>query len=702
MQEPARYFSLNKLADWNKGLGYNLHATDDGIAINRTEKYGPTRIVRGSDLEGAAELADFAVGRGGKLHVLDENGVVWTYDADNKHNEPLFRSGHGLFTKHAKLAAEDDTLYVADGLSEQRLMAFSAASGQPLWSASAWEDSELYPLAIAADGRKHVYTVVPIDMMIGMSGKAEVPGGGRIGVLEWNAAGRVVRVYEHDLLRLADKTKVAHLLRRYFVAAGSNREVTVFDSERRLVATFAPDGTLRSSFSLAQGDAYAGLSIDSAHHLFIGDSRRQLSGDEDERFIVRFDSDGGGAKIAGYRGRADKLVQGKRDRLYVFDAIAGELTQLDLQQRTLELAPGALPEAVYFSGALDSTEAETIWHKVTFDAEIPDETQIRISFFASDRKELFIDGEYLDISGYMTDASIPAQTKLLATRPLWSDPIVNPRDALLVKAQGRYLWFKLELVGSEFKTPFVRKLRVYFPRVSLLSYLPPVYQEDTGGSDFLERFLAMFGTFVFDMEETIGSFGRNLDADAVSGPYLRWLGNWLAAAETDAWEEEKVRALILAAPELYKQRGTRAGLERMLELFTGEKPLIVEYFQYKEMQGKTELRELFTRLYGDNPYCFSVMLKPDSVRTDKMRFLVQQIIDDQKPAYTEAKLIVLQPWMYADMHTYLGINTYLSEPTLMTLEGRASMPYNTVLIDIDQDRRMDVHTRLGLDSELDN
>jgi len=57
--------------------------------------------------------------------------------------------------------------------------------------------------------------------------------------------------------------------------------------------------------------------------------------------------------------------------------------------------------------------------------------------------------------------------------------------------------------------------------------------------------------------------------------------------------------------------------------------------------------------------------------------------------------------MYADMHTYLGVNTYLSEPTLLTLDERSSMPYNTILIDVDMDKRMDQHTRLGLDSELE-
>jgi hypothetical protein len=95
------------------------------------------------------------------------------------------------------------------------------------------------------------------------------------------------------------------------------------------------------------------------------------------------------------------------------------------------------------------------------------------------------------------------------------------------------------------------------------------------------------------------------------------------------------------------------------------------------------------------------MLPPECVRSDKQRLMIEAIIDDQKPAYAEGQLIVLEPWMYADVHTYLGINTVLSEPTLLTLDQRSAMPYQTLLTDFDRDRRMDVHTRLELDSELE-
>ncbi len=102
-----------------------------------------------------------------------------------------------------------------------------------------------------------------------------------------------------------------------------------------------------------------------------------------------------------------------------------------------------------------------------------------------------------------------------------------------------------------------------------------------------------------------------------------------------------------------------------------------------------------------NPYTFCVLMKSERIENEKQRSIVERLINEQKPAFTEGKLILLQPWLYMDMHTYLGINTYLSEPTLLRLDNTSSIPNNSTLIDVDMDNRLDTHTRLGLDSEIE-
>ncbi|UJF34082.1 phage tail protein [Paenibacillus hexagrammi] len=702
MQDTQSFFSFNKPLDWEQGCAANMDMSTKGLSIRSTEKYGVYRIVRLDELEGMESISDASVTPSGKLLLMDDHAGVWVYDDENQHREPLFRQGHPLFSGSAMLASLSDVWVTADPNSERRLGVYAMSNGQTLWAASEWNGLELLPLSLYAGGKlRSVYTLVPITITVGMNGNLEVPAGGQLVVLEWSEAGETIQVYEHESLRLEEAASIEELRGRFSLSA-YDETVAVLDSHRKGVTVFFGADRSAMSFTVDQEGSFAGISIDTNHNLYIGSSGADWHEGGNERFILKYRGNGEFVeKVSGFRGRAEKLLHDSRNRMYVFDRFSGQITRLELQARTMTLAETGLPQGVYFSAELDTTETETIWHKIRLDADIPEETQIRISYFASDRKEGLLDGQFVDYTDFLTSEEVSIRDKLRATGHLWSEPIVNPQDALLMKAQGQYLWLKIELLGSGQKSPLIRKLRVYFPRTSLLTYLPAIYQQDEEHSPFLERFLALFGTFFDDMEDRIERISANFDADAVSGPYLEWLGRWLAISDRDSWGEVKLRQLIREAPTLYKLRGTREGLIRMLRIYTGTEPFLLEYFQFKQMQETSELRRLFEQLYGDNPYCFCVMLPPEYVRTDQQRMTIESIIEDGKPAYTDGKLIVLQPWMYADMHTYLGINTYLSEPTLLTLDERSSMPYNTVLIDVDRDKRMDIHTRLELDSELD-
>jgi phage tail-like protein len=270
-----------------------------------------------------------------------------------------------------------------------------------------------------------------------------------------------------------------------------------------------------------------------------------------------------------------------------------------------------------------------------------------------------------------------------------------------MNAKGRFLWLMIEWIGTERHTPMADKLRLYFPRETYLDYLPAVYQEDEESRDFLERYLSMFGTLFSEMETEIGDMSRFIDPHRAEGEHLRWLATWLGLAADDSWTDDQVRSFINAAHELYRYRGTKRGMIKSIETYTGIEPLIVEQFQTKSMKDNAELRILMEQLYGDNPYSFTVLLMPEQAPSEKQRVAIEELLEEQKPAYTEARLVQLQPWMYLDLHTYLGINTVLTEPSILTLDAYRSMPNDTLIVDVGMEKRMDVHTRLELDSELE-
>ncbi|QGQ96638.1 hypothetical protein EHS13_18025 [Paenibacillus psychroresistens] len=682
------YFSFNKPADWEKGKSSNLNISDEGLSVSQTEKYGVQRIIPLADVfrilnrttedgaDRAPVIKDFAVGRNGKLFLMDEHTNLWMYDFQNENRELLFTAGHELFSNNAKLAACESTLYFADPLGERKLAAYSATNGQAYWSLDEWNGLTLYPLSFAVNEAYHTFALVPLDLQMN-NGEVEAAENGRLGVIRINDAGTVTRIYESVELRISNDIPIKSMLQRYNLTLLPNDCIAVVDTISHQLFTFTDTEEFQYPISSDSLIELSGLAADSYGSLYMGNRRSlDVSLEEDERFVIKYTDHGiKAAQIACFRGRVDKLLLDRNNKMYLLNHEEAMLTILQPNYRTMEHEDTHLLQAIYYSPEIDSQSTETVWHKIQVEASIPEETQIRISYFASDLKD--------------------------HPFPMWSTPIVNPKDALFFEAKGQYLRLRIEFHASEQKTPLLHRLRAYYPRTSLLSYLPAVYQEDPTSQYFLERYLSLFGTFFDEMEEEISEVSQYYDVDTISGEFVKWLGTWVGIHADEVWSESQLKELIRRSPELYQERGTKQGIEKMVEIYTGEKPLIVEYFQYKQMLEKPELKSLVTQLYGASPYTFCVLVQQHCMETEKQRLFVQKILDEQKPAFTEAKLVVLQPWMYMDTHSYIGINTYLSEPNWLSLDQNSTLPFDTLLTDEENKHRLGFHTRIELDSELE-
>jgi phage tail-like protein len=361
----------------------------------------------------------------------------------------------------------------------------------------------------------------------------------------------------------------------------------------------------------------------------------------------------------------------------------------------------------YTSEVFDSTITGCQWHRVVLEADIPANTRVTLSYAASDY-EPGVDG------------------------PFTSDPLVKPVDTLITGAVGRYIRFRIELFSDEASgvTPLVKRLKVYFPRITYLRYLPDTYQEDEKNREFLQRFLSLFETFMSCSEKQIFDFTRYLDPLAVPEGFIPWLSSWLAIAYDENWPLAKKRMLIRQAPQLYKKRGTPRAISQIIELFYDKAPIIIEQFQLecirnreesKEEEVKTSesepscnstlsMEEVVDRLYGTSPYRFTVLVPPkwedlkNRVKkakevTTPERNTLQRIVEMEKPAHTEACLQVLEPWFYLDMHTYLEINTVLTRPEFV-LEKSSVLGRDTVIHDKEPAGQVVRKSRIGIDLKL--
>ena len=678
-RDGSNFLVLNTKSSWEAGLPVSVQISDAGITLPLHAAYATEGTLERNELPRGMDVADFAVGQCHIIYILDATShQLWTYDPNQMRFEQI-NCIDALFTQPIAIAFHPGTLYVGDRESEQRLVALAEVNWQIRWTVSATHDARGHELGLAQP-------FVPIDLAVDNNGHVYALDHDNLAVVKFDIDGRVITVF--DRVPLSIESPVA-------IAFSPDGHIYVLDQQTRRVLQFSTDGQLVNDAFItlpSSGMHPSGLAIDRRRQIFIGDGRPESSGDEDDRFIHVFtpmgEPDG---VVAAYRGAVNTLAVDATERIYIFNQVEQQIVILRLEQTFMPPQGTLHPVGYYFSNALDSTARGTQWHKLVLETDLPANTQVQVSYLIAD-----------DIHAFPADAAtLPLET---LNGLSWSAPLVNPRDALVRCAAGRYLWLRIQLIGQVALAPTVKSIQVYFPRNSYLRYLPAVYQEDTQSRDFLERFLSLFETLFIGLERRIDHIVRYFDAsatDVIVGDFLRWLASWLAITVEENWSEEQQRALVQRAPDLYTKRGTRASIEAIVELFIGVKPFIVEHFQLQCAQDP-EVQHLLVQLYGDDPYCFCVLL-PSSQGTRhpaQTRQLVTRLIEAEKPAHTCAGLLELQPWIYLDMHTYLDINTYLSEPD-PRLDMGSVMPRDMLLTDRTPEAgQLERRARLGVDTVL--
>ena len=145
--------------------------------------------------------------------------------------------------------------------------------------------------------------------------------------------------------------------------------------------------------------------------------------------------------------------------------------------------------------------------------------------------------------------------------------------------------------------------------IKLLEYLPGIYHED-----FTSRFLALFESILFPIEWNVDNFDLFLDPGTTPGEFIPWLLNWFKISLDPTWDEPQRRKLLKEANEIFCLRGTLSSLTRVLQIYLGNTPVIVD----------------------DNatlpPYTFKVKI---SMQADQVnQKLIEQLININKPAYT--------------------------------------------------------------------
>jgi phage tail-like protein len=169
------------------------------------------------------------------------------------------------------------------------------------------------------------------------------------------------------------------------------------------------------------------------------------------------------------------------------------------------------------------------------------------------------------------------------------------------------------------------------PASSYLDYLPAIFRQEP----FIGRFLLAFETVLSGaggaagLETEIGGMAGYFDPATTRADFLPWLAGWVTLTLRADWDEQTRRSFIAQIVPLYRLRGTKEGLLRMLELYTTE---------------PVEIFDTFDNL----PYFFEVRLtlsEADPALLATKQQIARAIIDQEKPAHTFYALQLAVPTM---------------------------------------------------------
>lgn len=294
--------------------------------------------------------------------------------------------------------------------------------------------------------------------------------------------------------------------------------------------------------------------------------------------------------------------------------------------------------------ALDSGVSSFHWDRVTFDLDLPDSARLVVSTLTSEVEVAF--------------DQLPT-----VSDDRWSGPLaLVPGDLPEVMVQsgpGRFLWLKVELSGDGTTAPLIRGIDIFAPRRSALRYLPAPFHDDPESARFLDRFLGYFDTVSAEITARHRGLAELFDPRVTPSEFLSWLGAWFDMTFLAAWPEATRREMIAQAMDLFRQRGTVAGLKRILQWHTGladPLPQVIEHFRLPAggvMIGGAPLDP-------DAPaHRFTIVLPAHLAASDEDRLVLERLIAASVPAHARFDLRLIHPGITLGCHATIGVDTIL-------------------------------------------
>jgi phage tail-like protein len=482
------------------------------------------------------------------LWVDDQRALHRMLDGDD---EPVAAAAPLALTAAKRIVATSSGLWVLSAAN-----ALESYDEESLTRRLVVELPDVQPVDIAADGRDSVFALVDDH--------------GDWKVMRIDRGGHVLDIKVLAGLSHAEAFVFVRRARRFAVLGGeSHQRLTWFgiEEERPLFRTTV--GALRPCFAAGKlgtdgrdrillAGADRGTPARSAHVLIL-DADGNFVGDVP---LDRLDAPPSGVVAT----KNSLLVTGSRGLLqfgateYVPEG-AG-------QSRTTLVTP-----MLYSPDREDGRR----WLRVDTTAQLPEGSSIEIAVAATDDAEMHDRLNAIAANDSMTASQ--RVDRLMSETGIWrgrttfagtettSSVASAVYSAKLFDVREQYLWIAVTLSASPgARLPLISELNVLYPGLTLMEKLPSIYQREEEQPDsFLRSLVGVLETTTQGIDARIASMGGNVHPSRAPEPWLDYIARWLGVPWDDGLEEAQKRAIVTRASELAKGRGTRAGLEALLE-----------------------------------------------------------------------------------------------------------------------------------------
>ena len=108
--------------------------------------------------------------------------------------------------------------------------------------------------------------------------------------------------------------------------------------------------------------------------------------------------------------------------------------------------------------------------------------------------------------------------------------------------------------------------------VPVIEQMPAIFQEDF----FTQQLTAAFDRVLAPVFSTLDCLDAYVDPTLTPFDFLEWLAGWVGLAIDEDWPLARQRTFVSEAVKVYRLRGTAAGLEAEVEIYTQGTVQVIE------------------------------------------------------------------------------------------------------------------------------